>query len=123
MLEPTSTSSFISPDARTISVDVVSMLGSSSTTITENTDIFYESEVLAIVHRCKTPSSGLVDTFVWAWIGKRSQYGKDEEKKVYEMARRYGTTPVSIPLTVAIVQLLILYFRLSCVSAASHRIS
>ncbi|KAH6913911.1 hypothetical protein BKA70DRAFT_1096251 [Coprinopsis sp. MPI-PUGE-AT-0042] len=96
MFEPTSTSSFISPDARTISVDVVSMLGSSSTTITENMDIFYDSEVLAIVHRCKTPSSGLVDTFVWAWIGKRSQYGKEEEKKVYEMARRYGTTPVVV---------------------------
>ena len=73
----------------------MSIMASSSTTLTKDENIFYDSESLVIVHRCKILASGLVDTYVWGWIGKRSKFGEQEEKKLHEVARRYGTTPVS----------------------------
>ncbi|EAU91421.2 hypothetical protein CC1G_01910 [Coprinopsis cinerea okayama7 len=96
MFHPISPSSLIPPDSRTISVDVMSVSGTSTTTLTEDIAIFYDTEVLAVVHRSKSQPSGLVDTFVWCWLGKRSQYGEKEEKKVQEIARRYGTTAIIV---------------------------
>lgn len=95
MLRPAASVSPISPDAKTISVEVISIMGSNSTTINQDETIFYDRETLAIIHRCKSVSSGLVDTFVWGWLGKHSQFGELEEKKLHELGRRYGTTPVS----------------------------
>lgn len=97
MLNPTaSTTSPVPPDAKTISVEVISIFGPSSTTLTKDENVFYESEVLAIVHRVKVVSSGLVDTYVWGWLGKHSQFGEVEEKKLHDLARRYGTMPVRL---------------------------
>lgn len=81
-------------DARTISVEVISIVGSCGTTVTKDTGVFYESEVLAVIHRFKVASSGLVDTYVWGWLGRKSQFAEAEEKKLHELARRYGTMPV-----------------------------
>ncbi|KAF5317005.1 hypothetical protein D9611_003938 [Ephemerocybe angulata] len=83
-------------DAKTISVEVMSIVGSNSTTLTKDTSVFFESEALAIIHRFKDASSGLVDTYVWGWLGKKSQFGEAEEKKLHELARRYGTMPVIV---------------------------
>ncbi|KAG9316307.1 hypothetical protein JVU11DRAFT_2338 [Chiua virens] len=65
------------PDLRTVSVEVI---------------MFYDAEVLVIVNRAKSRESGLVTTQVWCWKGKRCRFGEKEEKKVGELARRYGTS-------------------------------
>ncbi|KAI0062921.1 hypothetical protein BV25DRAFT_1939502 [Artomyces pyxidatus] len=80
------------PNILTISVDVMSVAGATATNLMKDTHIFYESEVLAIIHRFKTKSSGLVANKVWAWYGKSSQLGEREEKKLRDLARQYGTT-------------------------------
>ncbi|KAL4260612.1 Gelsolin-like domain-containing protein [Pleurotus pulmonarius] len=81
----------LSTDFQTISVDVIAISGNTSTTITQDPSIFYDSEVLAVVHRCKVKSTGLVSSTVWGWQGKRSQPGEKEENKLHDFARRYGT--------------------------------
>ncbi|KAF9222682.1 hypothetical protein BS17DRAFT_707889 [Gyrodon lividus] len=77
---------------RTISVEVMSVIQSSTTTVQHGTNIFYDTEVLVIVHRAKSYESGLVATKVWCWRGKECHYGEREEKKIGELARRYGTS-------------------------------
>ncbi|KAL5484982.1 hypothetical protein ACEPAI_7624 [Sanghuangporus weigelae] len=82
------------PDQHTVSVEVLDVAGGSSTEITKGPDngyMFYETEVLAIVHRAKSRSSGLVTTKLWAWIGRKAGVGEREEKKLQELAKRYGT--------------------------------
>lgn len=95
MLRPATPISPIPADAKPISVEVISIVGSNGTTVTQDETVFYDRETLAVIHRCKSASSGLVDTFVWGWLGKHSQFGEVEEKKLHELGRRYGTTPVS----------------------------
>ena len=82
------------PDVVTISVDVMTVVGSTATAVNADVFVFYDSEVLAVIHRAKVKSSGLVATRVWAWHGKRAQTSEKESQKVQELARRYGTTPV-----------------------------
>ncbi|RDX50089.1 hypothetical protein OH76DRAFT_481347 [Lentinus brumalis] len=84
------------PDIATISVDVMTIVGSTATAVSANTHVFYDSEVLAVIHRAKVKSSGLVATKVWAWHGKRAQTGEKESQKVQELARRYGTAPIVV---------------------------
>ncbi|KAF8893984.1 hypothetical protein BD779DRAFT_1467564 [Infundibulicybe gibba] len=75
----------------TISVDVMSIMGNSATTVAQNTHIFYDTEILAIVNRSKSKSTGLAGTAVWVWIGRKSNLGEKEERKLEEIAKRYGT--------------------------------
>ncbi|KAI5123911.1 hypothetical protein M0805_005727 [Coniferiporia weirii] len=87
-------------DMHTVSVDVLCVDGASAVEITRDTGgsgafVFYDSEVLAVVHRAKSRASGLVATKVWAWQGRRCAAGEQEEKKVLELAKRYGTTVVT----------------------------
>ncbi|KIJ67651.1 hypothetical protein HYDPIDRAFT_84915 [Hydnomerulius pinastri MD-312] len=77
---------------RTISVEVMSVIQASTTPIQRDTNIFYDGEVLLIVHRAKSRESGLVATKVWCWRGRKSHYGEREERKIGELARRYGTS-------------------------------
>lgn len=71
-------------------------MGNTATVIPRDTNVFYDTEVLGIIHRSKAISSGLVSTAVWVWRGKRSQAGEREERKLQELAKRYGTVLVSI---------------------------
>ena len=82
-------------DLQTISVEVVSIVGAAAAPINRDMNVFYDSETLAIVHRFKVKSSGLVSTKVWSWIGAKSQINEKEERKLQELARRYNTTLVS----------------------------
>ncbi|KAK0212784.1 hypothetical protein DFS33DRAFT_1377248 [Desarmillaria ectypa] len=81
----------------TISVDVLIISGCSATAITPDLNVFYDTEVLAIVHRSKSKSSGLASTTVWAWQGKASQLKEKEEQKLKELASRYGSNYIVIP--------------------------
>lgn len=83
------------PGARTISVDVFAINGVSSTVISQDANIFYDAEILAIVHRYKSKTSGLVSTQLWIWYGKNCHVGEKEERKLQELAKRYNTSPVS----------------------------
>ncbi|KAI0051805.1 hypothetical protein FA95DRAFT_1675587 [Auriscalpium vulgare] len=83
-------------DILSISVDVMSVKGSAATALASNIHVFHESEVLAVVHRFKTKSTGLVATNVWGWQGKDSSFSESEEGKLKDLARRYGTTLVHI---------------------------
>ncbi|KAI0743870.1 hypothetical protein C8Q80DRAFT_1107264 [Daedaleopsis nitida] len=84
------------PDIATISVEVMSISGSAATAINADAHIFYDSELLAVIHRAKDKSSGLTATKVWAWHGRNAQFGERELQKVQELSRRYGTSPVMI---------------------------
>ena len=83
-------------DLNTISVDVIAIDGATTTPINKDPHVFYDAELLAIVHRAKAKSSGLVSTRVWAWQGRRAQPGERERQKVHELARRYNTTPIAV---------------------------
>lgn len=74
-----------------ISVEVMSVTGATATGVKDDTGVFYDSEVLAIVYRFKTKATGLVETLLWSWQGWRSQIGEREERKLRDMARHYGT--------------------------------
>ena len=82
------------PDLRTVSVEVLLLEGNSLSEIAKDRDsiyVFYDAEVLAVVHRAKSRSTGLVTTKVWSWHGTKSDAGEKEEKKLQELAKRYGT--------------------------------
>ena len=79
------------PDIIDISLEVMSIVGSLITSITHETNVFYDSEILAIIHRSKTKSSGLVGTKVWGWYGAKSKAGEREGRKLQELAWRYNT--------------------------------
>ncbi|KAH9012020.1 hypothetical protein EDB85DRAFT_1044168 [Lactarius pseudohatsudake] len=69
----------------------MSVTGATAIGVKGDTGVFYDSEVLAIVHRFKTKTTGLVETSLWSWQGRRSQTGEREERKLRDMARHYGT--------------------------------
>ncbi|KDQ57757.1 hypothetical protein JAAARDRAFT_130791, partial [Jaapia argillacea MUCL 33604] len=77
-------------------VDVMAIVGTSATTLNTDISVFYDTEVLAIVHRSKSNVSGLVATKVWGWLGKRCKCGEREERKLQELAKRYGTSLVRV---------------------------
>jgi hypothetical protein len=85
-----------SDDIQTISVELLSIVGNAATVISESGGIFYDSEILAIVHRVKSKESGLASTSVWCWLGKQTRLGDREDKKLQDLSRRYGTRPVSV---------------------------
>ena len=82
-------------DILTISVEVLAITGTTATPLSRNLDIFYDSEILAIVHRIKSKSTGLASTTVWCWLGRRSLLGDREERKIHDLSKRYGTSAVS----------------------------
>jgi hypothetical protein len=69
----------------------MSVTGATATSVKGDRSVFYNEEILAIVHRAKVASSGLVETTLWAWQGRRSEVGEREERKLKDMARHYGT--------------------------------
>lgn len=76
-------------------MDVLTVSGASSTAVLRDADIFYDTEILVVVHRHKSKLSGLVSTQLWVWYGKKSTVGGKEEHKLQELAKRYNTSPVS----------------------------
>ncbi|KAJ7497417.1 hypothetical protein FB451DRAFT_1120918 [Mycena latifolia] len=82
-------------DSQTIQVDVMSINQLTAMPL-GMTHIFYDEEVLAIIHRSKSNSTGLINSTVWSWQGKNSSLGNNEERKLSELAKRYGTSIVSI---------------------------
>ena len=83
-----------SDDIQTISVELLSIVDNAATVISESQGIFYDSEILAVVHRVKSKASGLASTSVWCWLGKKTRLGDREDKKLQELSRRYGTRAV-----------------------------
>ena len=83
-----------SDDIQTISVELLSIVNNAATVISESQGIFYDSEILAVVHRVKSKASGLASTSVWCWLGKKSRLGDREDKRLQELSRRYGTRAV-----------------------------
>ena len=86
-------SSPYSPDAgvQTISVDVMAVVGNTATAVSRDPHIFYDHDVLAVIHRAKVRSTGLVSTKVWGWRGRHSRVGEREEQKLQALSRQYGT--------------------------------
>ena len=74
----------------------MTIAGNAATAISAHAHVVYDSELLAVIHRAKVKSSGLVATKVWAWRGRRAEPDERAAHKVQELARRYGTTPVSV---------------------------
>ncbi|KAJ7594408.1 hypothetical protein C8J56DRAFT_926702 [Mycena floridula] len=84
------------PDVHSISVEVISITPNANVTVSTDSNVFHDTERLAIVHRTKSKSKGLVATTVWGWRGKQSLGGEKEDRKLQDIARRYGC--VLIPL-------------------------
>ncbi|KAG5635505.1 hypothetical protein H0H81_011024 [Sphagnurus paluster] len=82
----------LEPGTTTVSVEVLVITGTTASTLTKDLTIFYETEILAIIHRSKAHLTGLVSTSVWGWEGKRATMGGREQRKLQELAQRYGTT-------------------------------
>ncbi|KAJ3852177.1 hypothetical protein EV368DRAFT_82784 [Lentinula lateritia] len=80
----------------TVSVEVIVISGNNATVLSRETDIFYDAEVLAIVHRSKSKSSGLVSTTIWGWLGKNCEPGDPEQNKLEELSKRYGTNVIPV---------------------------
>lgn len=81
-------------DTRIVSLDVMSIIGTTASALRNDIHTFYDVEVLAIIQRSKSSSSGLVATSVWGWFGKNAKDGEKEERKLQELSKRYGTTLV-----------------------------
>jgi hypothetical protein len=92
-----------------VSVEVLAIAGTTATPVPQNIDIFYDSEILAIIHRTKSKLSGLASTSVWGWLGRRTVLGDQEHRKLQELATRYGTSCVSSrqPILHVVVLLLV----------------
>ncbi|KAF8897057.1 hypothetical protein CPB84DRAFT_1681849, partial [Gymnopilus junonius] len=73
-------------------VEVLAITGTTATPLSRGFEIFYDTEILVIIHRVKSKSSGLASTFVWCWLGRKSTLGDREEHKVDDLAKRYGTS-------------------------------
>jgi hypothetical protein len=83
-------------NTQTISVDVMTITGTTATAVSREPNVFYDTEVLAIIHRSKSKSSGLVATTVWGWRGKKCHFGEREERKLQDLSKRYGTSIVCV---------------------------
>ncbi|KAF8633344.1 hypothetical protein AX17_004516 [Amanita inopinata Kibby_2008] len=81
---------------QTISVDVLNIAGGTGSLISQDLNIFYDTELLAVIHRSKSRIDGLASTTLWIWRGKCSEVGDKEERKIQDLSRRYGTKAVII---------------------------
>ncbi|KAG6842159.1 hypothetical protein C0991_001652 [Blastosporella zonata] len=77
-------------ESTTISVEVMAISGTAASLLSKDRTIFYDTEFLAIVHRSKSDRNGLVSTSVWGWEGKHATLGAREQRKLQEIAQRYG---------------------------------
>ncbi|KAG8745209.1 hypothetical protein FRC10_008521 [Ceratobasidium sp. 414] len=77
-----------------ISTDVFIVSNGQATLVSGSPCIVYESELVAIVQRAKNERSGLVQSKVWGWQGKKAEPGPREEAKLGELAKQYGTSVV-----------------------------
>ncbi|KIL68846.1 hypothetical protein M378DRAFT_8282 [Amanita muscaria Koide BX008] len=87
---------FSEPTVQTISVDVLSIMGLTTIPVLQNSNIFYDTELLAIVYRSKSRVDGLVSTALWVWRGKHIQVGDKEQRKIQDLSRHYGTNAILI---------------------------
>ncbi|KAK7053405.1 hypothetical protein VNI00_004031 [Paramarasmius palmivorus] len=88
--------SYVDQPLPTVDYNAILKSRNNATTLSKDSNIFHDSEVLAIVRRSKSKSSGLVVTTVWGWFGKHSRHGERESQKLDELAKRYGTTMISV---------------------------
>ena len=102
LLARRSRSSLQDTDSKTMSVEVMSITGTTASTLPQDQAIFHDTEILAIVHRSKSSSTGLVSTVVWGWEGKRATLGEREQRKLQELGNRYGTSTVRPALIISI---------------------
>lgn len=79
-------------NSETISVDIMVVMGNTSIVVSQDPVVFYDTELLVIVHRSKSRITSLVSTTVWAWRGKRCTLGEKGNAKLQELAKRYGTS-------------------------------
>jgi hypothetical protein len=84
------------PDTNVVSTDVMSIAGSAATPIQKDAYVLYDTEIVAIIQRVKSKASGLVVTKVWGWSGKNAKIGDREDKKLHELAKRYGTALIPV---------------------------
>lgn len=80
-------------------MEVLAISGNTAVAVSREPNVFYDSELVAIIHRGKEKASGLVSNKIWAWRGKNAEVGEREQRKVHELAERFNTTEVS-PWTV-----------------------
>jgi hypothetical protein len=82
-------------DITCISTEVMIVVGNNTTVVAKDTHILYDTEIVVIIQRNKSKSKGLVTTNVWGWVGKNASLGDKENKKLHDLAKRYGTSLVS----------------------------
>ncbi|KAF8586696.1 hypothetical protein K439DRAFT_1659511 [Ramaria rubella] len=79
-------------NCQTISVDILSITGHTATAITREPNVFYDTEIIAVIHRVKGMVTQLVSNKVWIWRGRNAELGEKEGRKAHELTERFGTT-------------------------------
>lgn len=82
-------------DWTTISVKVVNVMQEHALLDEKLKHIFYDSELLIIIHHSKSQKTTLERKTVWRWAGRKSKHGEREESKAAELTKVYGTSAVS----------------------------
>ena len=78
-----------------VSRDVFSIRGRDAIPVSSHPHIFYDTELRAIVYRCKDPQSGgLTSTVIWVWQGKKAALGEQEGWKIRDLESRFSTKAV-----------------------------
>lgn len=72
--------------------------GRTATAVTREPNVFYDSEVVTIIHRAKGNTGQLMSNKVWIWRGRNANFEEKEERKAKELTERFGTTGVSFGL-------------------------
>lgn len=77
-----------------ISTEIISLTASSTKPLSKDADVFYDMEVIAIVHRHK--DSGLANTTCFAWHGRNAVSTETVAQRLEALASRYRVQPTDI---------------------------
>lgn len=78
---------------QTISIEVNIISGGAIIPITQEQNIFYDTEVIVVIYRSKSNSSELVSNQAWIWRGKNSSWDR-EGRKATDLAGRFDKKAV-----------------------------
>ena len=79
-------------------MDILCISGNTATAVTREPNVFYDTDVIAVIHRLKEKIGQLVSNKVWIWRGKRAEFTEKEERKARELAERFHTTGVCVSI-------------------------
>lgn len=110
-----------SKSGSTLSVEVYSIQQDGSSTLLSDAEegTFFDTELLAVIHRHKLGAVAATDLFLWH--GKQAQVDRKASEEANALARRYRADIVSICLSRTLLLLILVVARLKYIKATSKR--